>query len=84
MNDELKSRVLRKKGEHEDNSILEKSFQFENINFQLNGLKVLDIGCGFWERSIEVAKIGREVIGIDISKKYIKYSKKLAYENNLK
>ena len=103
MNGELKSRVLREKGEHEDNAILEKSFQFKNIfchvlnsptikrlkrdeekiYYQSKGLKVLDIGCGFGERSIEVAKFGGEVVGIDISKKNINFSEKLASEKNL-
>lgn len=55
----------------------------EKIYYQSNGLKVLDVGCGFGHRSIEIAKYGGEVIGIDISEKNINYSKKLADKNNL-
>ena len=43
----------------------------------------MDVGCGFGERSVEIAKYGGEVIGIDISEKNINYSKKLADKNNL-
>ena len=103
MDEKLKNRVLREKEEHEENSILEKSFKLknifchvlsspttkrlnrdeENIYHKSNGLKVLDVGCGFGDRSLEIAKFGGEVIGIDISEKYINYSKKLADENQL-
>lgn len=42
-------------------------------------MQVLDVGSGFGERSIQIAKCGGQVIGIDISQKYIMESKKIAH-----
>ena len=100
---EIEGRVQREKSEHDDNSILEKSFKVKNIfchclysptmkrleNDEMKifkgckGLKVLDVGCGFGERSVLLAKYGAQVTGIDISSKYIKSSKKLSQEEGV-
>lgn len=37
----------------------------------LNGIRVLDIGCGEGERGLELAKKGADVDGIDISETYV-------------
>jgi 2-polyprenyl-3-methyl-5-hydroxy-6-metoxy-1,4-benzoquinol methylase len=39
------------------------------------GKKVLDIGCGFGEKSLYLAKMGAQVNGIDISNKYVESAK---------
>ena len=102
MDENLRSRVQREKEEHDENSILEKSFKLKNlfchslnsptikrlnrdedkVYQQTKGMKVLDVGCGFGERSVYSQKWWR-IIGIDISEKYIKESKRLAETNNL-
>ena len=67
-----------------------KSPTFQRLNIdekkiysKSKGLDVLDVGCGFGERSVEIAKNGGKVIGIDISQKHIIKSKKIARENKL-
>lgn len=102
-NDNLKLRVMREKEEHDDNSILEKSFKLKNIFNHLlisptikrlerdenqiykecKGFRVLDVGCGFGERSILLAEYGANVSGIDISNKYIKASINLSKQKNI-
>lgn len=45
--------------------------------------RILDLGCGFGRHSIELAKRGCSVVGIDITKDYIDEAKKNALANNL-
>lgn len=42
------------------------------------GMKILDVGSGFGRHSIELAKRGFQVTGVDISKELIEYSSKEA------
>ena len=51
----------------------------KDIYSKCKGMQVLDVGSGFGERSIQIAKCGGQVIGIDISQKYIMESKKIAH-----
>lgn len=58
------------------------------IAYQLSELgiksgKVLDVGCGTGRISIELAKQGYEVVGIDISPKYIELAKAKASESGV-
>ena len=50
----------------------------------LNGLKILDIGCGGGLISEPMARLGGSVTGIDASEKNIKVAKIHAKKNNLK
>ena len=45
------------------------------INQFCSGDTLLDLGCGIGRHSIELAKIGYDVCGIDFSKKHIEYAK---------
>ncbi len=47
------------------------------------GMKVLDIGCGTGNFSIKLAKMGCEVIGIDISEEMLKVAKDKAKKEGL-
>lgn len=47
------------------------------------GMKVLDIGCGTGNFSIKLAKMGCEVIGIDVSNEMLERAKTKAKEENL-
>jgi len=47
----------------------------QTIDFDLRGKRVLDIGCAYGGFSIAMAKAGAEVIGIDISPKFIDYAR---------
>ena len=55
----------------------------KDIYSKCKGMQVLDVGSGFGERSIQIAKCGGQVIGIDISQKYIMESKKIARKKKL-
>jgi 2-polyprenyl-3-methyl-5-hydroxy-6-metoxy-1,4-benzoquinol methylase len=46
--------------------------------------KILDIGCGTGRHSIELAKRGYTVVGIDLSESQLKCAKEKASEQNLK
>jgi 2-polyprenyl-3-methyl-5-hydroxy-6-metoxy-1,4-benzoquinol methylase len=46
-------------------------------------LKILDIGCGIGRHSIELAKRGYKVTGVDLSESLLKRAKKLAENENL-
>ena len=50
----------------------------------LEGIKILDIGCGGGLLSEPLAKLGAKVTGIDIAKKNIFAAKKHALKNKLK
>ena len=55
---------------------LDKDF---NINLSnVNDLRVMDLGCGYGHRSVELIKNGANVLGIDISESYIENAKCLA------
>lgn len=45
---------------------------------KVNGLRILDIGCGFGYYSVHCAKHGAEVVGIDLSKEMIQLARKNA------
>lgn len=49
----------------------------------LNGKKVLEIGCGGAQCGIAMAKKGAKVTGIDISEEQLNFAKKLAKKNNV-
>jgi len=51
---------------------------------KINPCKVLDIGCGEGYNSIYLASRGFDVLGIDISKKAIKYAKENAKKFKVK
>ena len=52
-------------------SILKKS-NYKNGNKSLNGIKILDIGCGGGLLCEPLSRLGAEVVGIDASEKNIK------------
>lgn len=52
-------------------------------NAELNGKKVLDIGCGGGILTESLAKSGAEAFGIDMSEKLIRVAKQHAQENAL-
>ncbi len=45
--------------------------------------RILDVGCGPGIISIEIAKLGYDVVGFDGSKKMIEYAKKLKHKNKI-
>jgi 2-polyprenyl-3-methyl-5-hydroxy-6-metoxy-1,4-benzoquinol methylase len=47
-------------------------------------LKILDIGCGTGRHSIELAKRGYRITGIDLSESQLKMAKEKAFSDNLK
>lgn len=59
------------------------------INFVLNiakqrGGKVIELGCGYGYLTLELARNGLDVIGVDLSPKSIEIAKKFADENPFK
>lgn len=65
--------------------IASKHFNFKiNNQKSLNGLKILDIGCGGGLISEPMTRLGAEVTGIDASAKNIEIAKLHAKKNNLK
>ena len=64
-------------------SILKKS-NYKNDNKSLNGIKILDIGCGGGLLCEPLSRLGAEVVGIDASEKNIKICKTHAKKNKLK
>ena len=64
--------------------IASKHFNFKiNNQKSLNGLKILDIGCGGGLISEPMTRLGAEVTGIDASAKNIEIAKLHAKKNNL-
>jgi len=57
----------------------EESQIYKNVKDKI----VLDVGCGFGEKSITIAQNGGVVTGIDISENYIRSSRQSAQEKNL-
>jgi ubiquinone/menaquinone biosynthesis C-methylase UbiE len=49
----------------------------------LKASRILDVGCGAGWLSLEMARLGHEVTGIDIAKKRIEIAKKTALSENL-
>ncbi len=65
--------------------VASKHFNFKiNNQKSLNGLKILDIGCGGGLISEPITRLGAEVTGIDASAKNIEIAKLHAKKNNLK
>lgn len=48
-----------------------------------DGATILDLGCGIGRHSVELAKKGYKVMGIDLSPIYIEIARKRAFELNL-
>ena len=63
------------------NKTLSKNIKSKRV---LEGIKILDIGCGGGLLSEPLAKLGARVTGIDIAKKNIYTAKKHALKNKLK
>jgi len=59
-------------------------FQAENSAQPLQGLSVLDIGCGGGILSESLARLGAQVTGVDVVEKNIFIAKKHAADSNLK
>ena len=59
-------------------------YHFNKNNNFLEGLKILDIGCGGGLISEPMSRLGGEVTGIDASERNIKIAKLHAEKNNLK
>ena len=58
------------------------NFIEQEINYDKN-IRILDIGCGTGRHSIELAKRGYNVVGIDLSESSLKRAKQKALEENL-
>ena len=63
-------------------TIGECDFIEKEINYDRN-IRILDIGCGTGRHSIELAKRGYKVVGIDLSESMLKRAKEKALEENL-
>lgn len=57
-------------------------FLEQELNFNKN-LKILDVGCGTGRHSIELAKRGYNVVGIDLSESMLNRAKEKALAENL-
>jgi SAM-dependent methyltransferase len=57
-------------------------FLEKELNFNKN-LKILDVGCGTGRHSIELAKRGYNVVGIDLSESMLNRAKEKALAENL-
>lgn len=55
----------------------------ESVFKNVENLRVLDVGCGFGEKSVLVAKNKGNVVGIDIANNYIEASKEHANKNDV-
>ena len=63
-------------------TIGECDFLEQEINYEKT-TRILDIGCGTGRHSLELAKRGYQVVGIDLSKSLVKRAKEKALEKNL-
>lgn len=59
-------------------------FNFAYDNLKNKAKKILEVGCGPGHISLELARNGFDVVGIDISKEAIKVAKKFKKENPFK
>jgi ubiquinone/menaquinone biosynthesis C-methylase UbiE len=59
------------------------SFCYQLLEKHCKNKKILDYGCGNGVHSIFLAKLGKKVVGIDLSEKAISLAKKKVKENNL-
>lgn len=57
-------------------------FSNQAVTFKRNG-KILDLACGFGRHSLEFARRGYDVTGIDITPAYIDYANEQAKKENL-
>lgn len=62
---------------------VETNCAFELFNIK-KGMKVLDVGCGTGNFSIKLAKMGCEVVGVDVSTEMLKIAREKARSENLK
>jgi 2-polyprenyl-3-methyl-5-hydroxy-6-metoxy-1,4-benzoquinol methylase len=67
----------------------EQFFRKANVKFKsmlgdMKGKKILDIGCGKGNLSFYLAKMGADVIGIDLSKNFIDFCRREFKNTNLK
>lgn len=65
-----------------ENTRLEVDFLIENLRLKGNE-KILDLACGFGRHSLELARRGFSVTGVDITADYIAYAKQQAAAENL-
>lgn len=57
--------------------------RFKLLSHLIEGQKVLDVGCGNGDLTVEMAKLGFDVVGVDISKLRIRQAIELAKKENL-
>lgn len=56
-------------------------FSYSLSNLKRKNMEILEVGCGAGYMSLELARYGHNVTGIDISKESIKIAKKMKKEN---
>lgn len=57
--------------------------RFKLLSHLIEGQRVLEIGCGNGDLSVEIARLGFDVVGVDISKPRIRRAIELAKQENL-
>ena len=57
--------------------------RFKLLSHLIEGQKVLEVGCGNGDLSVEIARLGFDVVGVDISKLGIQQAVELAKKENL-
>ena len=67
-----------------NDEILKDRFDEVMGSFQIHPGKALDAGCGTGEFTVQLAKSGLEVAGVDISRKSIEFLNKYSKKNNLR
>ncbi len=65
-----------------EDTIRQVDFLIEKFGFK-GGERILDLGCGFGRHSLELAKRGFSVVGVDITEAFTEYASKQAAENRL-
>ncbi len=66
-----------------EHTVREVDFLTEALELGEN-LRVLDLACGFGRHSLELARRGHSVVGVDITSDYIAEARRLAGESDLK